>query len=68
MGQDAAASLAAANKRIGNILKKSEEGFSAKIETDRFELAEEEDLFNEVMRLNQEIEPLMKRRVGLTGW
>ena len=62
MGQDAAASLAAANKRIGNILKKSEEGFSAKIETDRFELAEEEDLFNEVMRLNQEIEPLMKRR------
>jgi glycyl-tRNA synthetase beta chain len=62
MGQDAAASLAAANKRIGNILKKSDEDFSAKIETDRFELAEEENLFNEVMRLNQEIEPLMQRR------
>ena len=62
MGQDAAASLAAANKRIGNILKKSDEDFSEKIDTDRFELSEEADLFNEVMRLEQEIVPLMKRR------
>ena len=62
MGQDAAASLAAANKRIGNILKKTDEDISAQIDANRFELAEEEGLFNEVMRLSQEIEPLMKRR------
>jgi glycyl-tRNA synthetase beta chain len=62
MGQDAAASLAAANKRIGNILKKAEQDFSCKIDTNRFELGEETALFDEVVRLDEEIEPLVARR------
>jgi glycyl-tRNA synthetase beta chain len=62
MGQEAAASLAAANKRIGNILKKAQEEFSKKIETNRFELSEETALFDEITRLEKEIEPLMARR------
>jgi glycyl-tRNA synthetase beta chain len=62
MGQEAAASLAAANKRIGNILKKAEEEFSKKINADRFELGEETALFDEITRLEEEVEPLMARR------
>ena len=48
MGQEAAASLAAANKRIRNILKKSEESFSEEISSDRLVLPEENLLFDEV--------------------
>jgi glycyl-tRNA synthetase beta chain len=62
MGREAAASLAVANKRIGNILKRAEEDFSANIDTDRFELGEENVLFDELVRLDQEIEPLLAQR------
>jgi len=62
MGEDAAASLAAANKRIGNILKKADESFSEKIDTNRFELDEERALFKAVEQLGEEIEPLLEQR------
>ena len=62
MGQEAAASLAAANKRIGNILRKSEEPIVDTIDPDRLQLEEELMLFDEVSRLQDEIEPLLGRR------
>jgi len=62
MGQEAAASLAAANKRIGNILRKSEEPIVDTIDPDSLQLEEELMLFDEVSRLQDEIEPLLGRR------
>jgi glycyl-tRNA synthetase beta chain len=62
MGQEAAASLAAANKRIGNILRKAEEPVGDKIDADRLQLAEEIRLFEEISRLQAEIEPLLEQR------
>jgi glycyl-tRNA synthetase beta chain len=62
MGQEAAASLAAANKRIGNILRKAEEPVGDKIDADRLQLAEEIRLFEDVSRLQAEIEPLLEQR------
>lgn len=59
MGQDAATSLAASNKRIGNILRKSERRFSEHIDTDRLLLAEEKQLFEEIMSLEQQVIPLL---------
>jgi glycyl-tRNA synthetase beta chain len=61
MGQPAAASLAAANKRIGNILKKSDQQISAKIDEDRLFLPQDKLLFDEVSRLQQEVSPLLAR-------
>ena len=58
MGRDEAASLAAANKRIGNILKKSEGDVSTEIVADRFIFDEENHLFSEITRTESEIEPL----------
>ena len=60
MGQPAAASLAAANKRIGNILKKSDQQISEKIDEDRLLLPQEKLLFDEVSRLQQEVRPLLE--------
>jgi glycyl-tRNA synthetase beta chain len=62
MGQEAAASLAAANKRIGNILKKADEGFSQEIDPNRLILAEEKLLFAEVNSLEKELGPLLAKR------
>ena len=62
MGQEAAASLAAANKRIGNILRKSEEHFPDTIDADRLKLDEERGLFDELEQVSREVEPLMNRR------
>jgi glycyl-tRNA synthetase beta chain len=62
MGQEAAASLAAANKRIGNILRKAEQEVTDSIDADRLDLAEEKHLFEELRNLSSEIEPLMKAR------
>ena len=53
MGQEAASSLAAANKRIGNILRKAEEDISKTIDTDKLILEEEHDLFKEITRLEK---------------
>ena len=61
MGQEEAQSLAAANKRIGNILRKSESGGSAEIEADRLTIPEETALLDEVVRIEGEIDPLLKR-------
>jgi len=60
MGQEAAASLAAANKRIGNILKKSGETISRQIDTDSLILAEEVFLFEEIKSLEKKINPLLE--------
>ncbi|MCH8227793.1 MAG: glycine--tRNA ligase subunit beta [Proteobacteria bacterium] len=60
MGQEAAASLAAANKRIGNILRKSEEDISKVIDTDSFVLDEEHRLFKDITRLEKRLEPLLE--------
>ena len=59
MGQKAAASLAAANKRIGNILRKAEEDISTTIDTNTLILDEERRLFDEITRLEKQLEPLL---------
>ena len=61
MGQPAAASLAAANKRIGNILRKAEESISDTIDEDLVSSGEERHLFEEVSRLDIAIRPLLER-------
>ena len=60
MGQEAAASLAAANKRIGNILRKADEDISETINTDRLILDEEHKLFTEITRLEKQLVPLLE--------
>jgi glycyl-tRNA synthetase beta chain len=59
MGREAAKSLAAANKRIGNILRKAEEADLPEIRKDLLSSRQEEVLFDEVLRLRAELEPLM---------
>ena len=60
MGQEAALSLAAANKRIGNILRKSEQDISEEIDTNRLNLTQEVKLFDEISNLSGEIGPLLE--------
>ena len=60
MGQEAAASLAAANKRIGNILRKADEDISKTIDANNLVLGEEKRLFNEVSRLEKQLAPLLE--------
>lgn len=52
MGLPEAERLVAANKRIGNILRKSESGFSEKIDTKLMIIEEERQLFDEVNRIS----------------
>ena len=59
MGREEAASLAAANKRIRNILRKSEFDQSADINEDKLEIEEERALFDEVNVIQTELEPLL---------
>ena len=61
MGQEEAASLAAANKRIGNILRKTEEAVSEEIDENMFIFDEEIQLFKEVTRLNEIVCPLLEQ-------
>jgi len=61
MGHSDAASLAAANKRIGNILRKAESAFSKEIETDRLIIDEEVALFDEVTKLERQVLPLLEK-------
>ena len=61
MGQEDAASLAAANKRIGNILRKSKGPISTKINTELLLIAEEKLLFEEIIRLDKEVGPMLER-------
>ena len=53
-----AESLAAANKRVGNILKKTKAGDAAMVNAGLFELQEEETLYNELETLKSRTEPL----------
>jgi len=59
MGLEVAASLAAANKRIGNILRKADEDISKDIDEDKLFLGEEEVIYAEIIRLENQLEPLM---------
>jgi glycyl-tRNA synthetase beta chain len=60
MGEEAAESLAAANKRIGNILRKSGETISTKIDADSLNLPEERVLFAELESLESTLGPLLQ--------
>ena len=60
MDEPAARSLAAANKRIGNILRKAESLGTGDIKEDRLILAEEARLFEEISRIEQAISPLLE--------
>ncbi len=59
MQDEAAASLAASNKRIGNILKKADTDFSREIDADLLNFEEEKGLFDEIVRIQNAIEPLL---------
>ena len=60
MDDEAARSLAASNKRIGNILRKTDLDLQAKIHADLFDLAEEKALFEEILRIDSAVEPLLE--------
>jgi glycyl-tRNA synthetase beta chain len=60
MGQDAAARLAAANKRIGNILRKAGEQISDEIDADRLVLDAEKTLFGDLRAIEETIAPLLE--------
>jgi len=53
-----AESLAAANKRIANILKKVEDPIPADVDPDLFELTAERDLFEQVKAVARKIQPM----------
>jgi glycyl-tRNA synthetase beta chain len=53
-----AESLSFANKRVGNILKKTQQGDAAVVNAGLFELQEEETLYNELEALRSRTEPL----------
>jgi len=53
-----AESLAAANKRVGNILKKSETGINAAVNESLFEEDAEKTLFNKLSSLSDDVEAL----------
>jgi glycyl-tRNA synthetase beta chain len=61
MGQSEAASLAASNKRIGNILRKTEDAVSKEINDELFIFEEERDLFGEITRLEEAVLPLLEQ-------
>jgi glycyl-tRNA synthetase beta chain len=55
-----AESLSAANKRVGNILKKAEVSDAALVNAGLFELQEEETLYNELEALKSKTEPMFE--------
>ena len=61
MGQPEAVSLAAANKRIGNILRKTNEIVSEEIDEKLFVFDEERVLFAEINRLDDIVKRLLKK-------
>ena len=58
----AAESLAAANKRIGNILRKSERPVRTEMDFDRLVEPAEKALAEELVRVSSQVSPLVKRR------
>ena len=61
LGQEAGQSLAAANKRIGNILKKAKIEIVGIIDEDAFVLDEERQLFKLVSKAEKTLKPLLQR-------
>ena len=55
-----AESLSAANKRVGNILKKAEVSDATVVNAGLFELQEEETLYNELEALKSKTEPMFE--------
>ena len=60
MRHDAASSLVEANKRIGNILRKSGQETKNTINEERLIIAEEKRLFEEIKRISLDIDDLFK--------
>jgi len=58
MALDVSANLVSANKRIGNILRKSDDSISGKIREDRFLIDEEGQLFTEISNISQNLDHL----------
>jgi len=61
MGHDAAPSLAAANKRIGNILRKSEIVAAGDIDDNLLLIEEERILFEDIRKISVELEELYNK-------
>ena len=61
MALDVAVNLAAANKRIGNILRKAEDSINGKIVEDRLVINEERQLFAEISSISEQIDHLFKQ-------
>jgi glycyl-tRNA synthetase beta chain len=57
-----ATSLASANKRIANILRKASEDISGAVDTSRLEHAAERRLFEHVVSMERAVNPLFSRR------
>jgi glycyl-tRNA synthetase beta chain len=62
IGQDSGLGLAAANKRIGNILRKADFRSSVTIDEKLLVIDEEGALFRDVVRTEQILDPLLKAR------
>jgi glycyl-tRNA synthetase beta chain len=60
LGQEAGVSLAAANKRIGNILRKAEVGVGGAIRQELLAAAEEQELFQQMEQAGSELRPLLQ--------
>jgi glycyl-tRNA synthetase beta chain len=60
MRHDAASNLVEANKRIGNILRKSGQDSGSKISEDRLVIAEEKQLFDEIKRISLDLDTLFR--------
>jgi len=60
MGQESALNLAAANKRIGNILRKSDESLNGEIVENKLIVEEEKHLFAEVSEAEKRLAPLLE--------
>ncbi len=61
LGQEAGLSLASTNKRIGNILRKSNLEINDTIDEDKLVLAEERLLFSEIVQTQETLNPLLAR-------
>ena len=64
---DAALALAAANKRISNILKKQKLDPSVDVITERFELKAENQLYKQLVKSQAKVEPLFAKGKYLQG-
>ena len=60
LGQEAGVSLAAANKRIGNILRKAEAGIGGTIRQELLAVAEEQELFQQMEQAGSDLRPLLQ--------